>query len=206
MPKPLKKQITILASDPGKTNHAIAALKASCANGILKVEIVAVKMMWNRVEDFKQPLYPQIATYLKEVTDFQKQHLGAKPDVMIIERFMGRGLRGGLAEYVTLMLGAQVNYYGPLVSDDRLHVIGASLWKTAANRVFDLKALYATPKLSPHMLDAVLMGMWAAAKYYNVPTFKNLRSRLQRIRLAGRIGKVGDGTAIAKPGRKKAKR
>lgn len=92
--------------------------------------------------------------------DFLKQ-IKAKhnPDILCGERFMTRGIKGPTVESVNIMLGALENniVFWPRM----VKMIPAATWKNAVNRSgVDLKAEYKRTRVTPHQLDAVLIGLY----------------------------------------------
>jgi hypothetical protein len=89
---------------------------------------------------------------------------------LIAERFQARGSLSGISiEVVSFMLGlAEASF-----ANNTRFVI-ASQWKTAYNRSgLDLKALYKElwqkpHRITPHQIDAALIGMWIACKLRKV--------------------------------------
>lgn len=88
-----------------------------------------------------------------------------KPDGVIAERFMSRGLRGSLGEYIgamlTLIIDLTIFYHTKIKKVTPVIMpIAAVTWKNRVNKVFDLKHSYKICQTEPHELDATLMAFY----------------------------------------------
>ena len=151
----------IAAFDPGSKNFGVS---------IVDPHTLKIKAHWLNpytVQTLGDDKRPQIAGYKKFLRDMKRKH---KCTHLIAERFQARGSLSGISiEVVSFMLGlAEANFAG------NTRFVIASQWKTAYNRSgLDLKALYKELwqkpyRITPHQIDASLIGMWIACKLRKV--------------------------------------
>lgn len=161
------KTYVILAHDPGSVNYGYALVAGRVQGKRLKVRILESGKLTNTITQMKKRRLRtrQREAYVKEIEVLVKKY---KPDWMIAERYMTRGIRGLLVECVNSMLGSlEARVPIPCV------LVPAVTWKQEWNRTgLDLKALYKVVRTTPHQLDAVMMGIFAMLKILELPRQK----------------------------------
>jgi hypothetical protein len=151
----------IAAFDPGVKNFGVAVVDPHT------LKIIAHWLNPHTVQTLGDDKRIQITGYKKFLRDMKRKH-GCTH--MIAERFQVRGsLHGISTEAVSFMLGiAETNF------PNKTRFVIASQWKTAYNRNgLDLKALYKELwqkpyRITPHQIDASLIGMWIACRLRKV--------------------------------------
>ncbi len=145
----------IFSMDPGSTNYGMAIVEAT-PDG--KVRIVANSLCSNPVHDLTQ-FNEQRKAYIAEIDGWVELF---KPNGLVAERFLSRGLQGSLGEYVSCMIGFTAQKY------EHLSFLApmAATWKVPLQRrfSFDLKELYKQCGTTPHQLDACFIGIYALEK------------------------------------------
>jgi len=183
----LKKRPTIiLACDPGSKDYGIALLSADKDSG--KIEPIKVgKLPQKHTVTTLEELKEQFDSYRKGLDKFCGKH---KPDLVIIERFIARGIKGSLGERISYMLALTIDKY----EDAGIPVMAvlASSWKNSANTRLSmpLKDLYKRVShdgVESHELDAVLMGHYLWSKHSGCELFSGLKSMKHLTRLVQKI-------------------
>jgi hypothetical protein len=138
----------ILSLDPGSKNTGIAIV----AINKNKTQVVANSILTNPLYDLTKFLQ-QREIFREEIDNWIQTY---KPNGIIIERFQARGLLGSLGELVSIMIGIISERYSLPIK-----LVTASTWKNQWNRKFldyPLDDLYKKCKITPHQLDAILIG------------------------------------------------
>lgn len=168
-PRPRPPDLVIMAHDPGSVNYGFCVLRATAAPRnrvkitILKnghcPELVKVLKSGSAV---RTSLLKYRAWYMKIVREYKVQFL-------VAERFMTRGGKGPTIEAINMMLGTLV--CGPLPCK----LMPASQWKNSVTRAgVVLNEWYTWAKVSPHQLDACLIGVYQASTLYGHKGFDGL--------------------------------
>ena len=146
-----KHDFRILSVDPGTRNFGIACVGVR-GN---KVDIIANAVLTNPMYNIADNFPMQKKLFLDEIGMWLAMY---KPDAIIGERFMTRGLGGPLIEIVSMMNGM----LSMLIPDAPFKVISASTWKNKWNRRFktQLDQMYKRVRTTPHQLDAGLIGCY----------------------------------------------
>lgn len=165
----------ILSMDPGTRMFALAVIKAKDVDGALRYKVEGSNML-------------EAGKILKDMTKMQVgvnrflDYIGPTIESgitdIVIERFQARGNKGPTIECICCMIGAIAARYPHI----NMVTYTAATWKNAYNRVSDLKELYedhkglrkdkTLPHIQIHQLDATLMGLYHAAKHYNIKPFE----------------------------------
>lgn len=97
------------------------------------------------------------------------------------ERFQTRGIKGKSTELVSFMLGMLGLYCRQ--KNIKFNVTIAGTWKNRVNRCWPLDDLYVFGKelgLSPHEIDAILIGMTRGGRV-NPPSLENMKTLLKMV-------------------------
>ena len=164
----------IAAFDPGSKNFGVAIVDPE------SLKIVAHWLNPYTVRTLGDDKASQIAEYKKFLKSMRTRH---KCTHLIAERFQARGSLSGISiEVVSFMLGLAEHQF-----PNKSKFVIASQWKTAYNRSgdFNLKDLYRDlwqkpNRITPHQIDASLIGMWVACKMRRVklPGLRIVRAQL----------------------------
>lgn len=158
----------VLSMDPGSSNMGIAVTEYSYDHQSARVLCNAI--MKSPVKGIAKDLRKSRDRFLEEL------HLWIdlyKPDAMIIERYMSRGIRGSTGEEINIMIGAAITEF----KDIPTLLVSAATWKNDFRRQFpndqdNLKRLYKVCKTTPHQLDAVLQGLYLLKKGLDLDTIR----------------------------------
>lgn len=124
------------------------------------------------------PLEEAMALFLSVFEHLLDQY---KPDEVIAERFQPRGIKGKSTELVSFMLGIMALCCKR--RNIRFRVTIAGTWKNKVNRNYSIDLAYDFGKMlgiSPHEIDAILIGLTRAGKL-NPPPLAKLKRLLQLI-------------------------
>lgn len=158
----MNKDLVILAGDPGTKNFGLSVIKYK--NGDLDYpEILFCNFFKSPIQELKNETFNiQLLALNAEIQAIIEEF---KPNFIVLERFQGRGIRGSLAEKVSMSVMG-IAEMGNL-SNIKTRLITASQWKNFFNKnkfrkLVDVyshaKSLY---KLEPHLIDATFIGMYA---------------------------------------------
>ena len=105
---------------------------------------------------------------------------------------MSRGIRGGVAEAVSIMIGCLAS--ADMAADFKC--ITSASWKNRVNAVMDLKSFYkeiwAKPhRVAPHRLDSALMCLYVSDMNYGTTHIKDLKLKKNRVTLLRRLKDAG---------------
>lgn len=163
---------TIFSHDFGSANYGY---------GITQVKLVGDRILFRILENGLCPSTIRDLSSIKQrrterdgfvdwLTKIRDQH---NPDVLAGERYMTRGIKGPTIESVNIMIGAVEN--SPAFWPQMIKVIPAATWKNAVKRAgIDLKAEYKRVRVTPHQLDAVLIGLYIGFRGYGRKDFGDM--------------------------------
>ncbi len=155
------ESLVVMAHDPGSRNYGYSCVKATqIRGGKIKVSVLENGLCPVPVNQMKsgKTLREGLAAYKAWTSE-----LSAKYGVQFVvaERFMTRGGKGPTIEAVNMMLGALV------LGDVPCKVLPAAQWKNAMRRAdIDLAQWYRWAKVTPHQLDACLIGVYICSMLY----------------------------------------
>lgn len=155
------RSLIVMSHDPGSRNYGYGIVKATQLRGKrIKVQVLENGMCPVPINQLKsgRTLRRGLAAY-----KFWCQSLAAKYGIQFVvaERFMTRGGKGPTIESVNMMLGAL------MLGDVPCKVLPAAQWKNALRRAdIDLSYWYKWAKVTPHQLDACLIGIYICSMLY----------------------------------------
>lgn len=158
-----------IGHDPGRTNYAVCMIDARVIRGSVRAKILHSGFIKN-TPNFKD-LHASIYLYLKDVENVYMST--ALPEVVVVERFQGRGIKSSLLETVNLGLGAMVSDSLSKMATTKIITPTASSWKNALNRQVDLKQWYRRIRCTPHELDSCMIALYGAHKVVGITPFYN---------------------------------
>lgn len=158
----------IAAYDPGKDNFANSFVDVSLRGQKVKYELLHSCMIQHTVQDLTGDLTAQIKAFIREINVGVRKF---KPNSMIAERFMNRGMmKGASGEIVSIMIGRMT------ALNVHMTVIPSASWKNAFNRVQSLDHLYENVPFVPHVVDSLCIGLYHGCKQLNVKPYEFLSS------------------------------
>lgn len=158
---PRPPMLTVMAHDPGSANYGFAVVRAQTApRNRLKVTILKNGLCPDKVKVLKSGshLRASLLAYRKWYAQVVREY---NVQFLVAERFMTRGGKGPTIEAINMMLGVL------LCGDLPCKVMPASQWKNAVRRAgVELDDWYTWAKITPHQLDACLIGVYMASVLY----------------------------------------
>lgn len=155
------RSLTVMAHDPGSRNYGYSCVKATqVRNGKIQVSVLENGLCPVPINQMKsgKTLREGLAIYKRWTMELFDKH-GIQ--FVVAERFMTRGGKGPTIEAVNMMLGALV------LGDVPCKVLPAAQWKNALRRAdIDLSYWYKWAKVTPHQLDACLIGVYVCSMLY----------------------------------------
>lgn len=153
---------TILSIDPGVQNSAWTIIKIDF-NKPKQFKVITCGMFEHTIKDIRGQL--NINHITSELNDLYVKY---KPNVVIAERFMTRGHKGSIIEFVNIMLGIIIN------TIEYKYLLTAAQWKNMLNKKNSLTTIYDTYKLPDHVIDSIYIGIYGISKLLGKKPFFNL--------------------------------
>lgn len=192
------RSLTVMAHDPGSRNYGFSVVEATqVRGGKIKVSVLENGLCPVPINQMKS------GKTLREGLSVYKQwtlELFAKYGIQFVvaERFMTRGGKGPTIEAVNMMLGALV------LGDIPCKVLPAAQWKNAMRRAeIDLAYWYKWAKVTPHQLDACLIGVYVCSMLYGFKGVDALDLKKRMKSLVLEIEKTSGEKLINRQARKK---
>lgn len=164
---------TYLALDPGVNNFGLAVITGeySVSKSTITYSFLASEMLQHTLVEIKDSPKQQLSLFLRQIRKVCKEHT---VDAIIAERYQNRGIRGKTIEAVNMMLGSLL-----VCNTLPVTLITAATWKNACNRQLPLKDWYQAVKkpLTPHRLDAALIGLYGLQQEWQLTPFFNLSQK-----------------------------
>jgi hypothetical protein len=181
-----KEAKTCIAHDPGtkqktekdRGSYAYAVLRGNLnKRGMLNLVVIRNGTLPATVSQIKRGKehHSQLSRYLNlNKLMFEKY----RPDFFVAERFMTRGIKGMTVESVNMMLGALVSRVGIPYA-----LYPAVTWKVEIKKWgINLEKMYKIAAVSPHQIDAVMMGAFALSRSLGAKRTKlNVRLLIKQI-------------------------
>lgn len=177
----MTRSIVILANDPGTANYGFCVIRAtihgSRPNVRLEFAVLEHGLVRNTLRTLKNTrlLREELALYMSAMRKIKAKHA---PVVWVAERYMTRGIKGVTIELVSVMIGSMLGRYHKQM---RFRLIIAAEWKNQVNKLGDLKEFYKAMrpyKITPHQVDACLIGIYTAHKMVGLKGFEFLPSNI----------------------------
>jgi len=192
----------ILALDPGMRNYGYAVLEVLPG----KVRVLQCGRIFTTVTQLTNGLTDQFRAHAdtleKLLRDYSVTHL-------IIERYMSRRMGGVTIEAVNLMIGGAL--YASIKNKVFFRCIPSSQWKNASNRasatfLAEEYSVGKKEKITPHTIDAVMIGLFGISLIRKTVAFETHRMRTGVVvNLIKRSGMLDIGVLI-KPKKKTRRR
>lgn len=182
-----KTQVTILSCDPGSANFGIAIHRVTYTrNAKTGAYELDLKLLKNTLipRTLRSAAKGEFRNGMDNFSEFMGRVMDRfSPEVVCLERFINRGsISGSSAELVGMMVGA---LYEKVQGEVRSFLLyGASTWKSALKRtgtsteeIYEAlidKGVKPIVRLTPHQIDAVLIGIYAAHQLARLKGFEFL--------------------------------
>jgi hypothetical protein len=160
------KILRILSLDPGTSNFGYAVVDIRHNKGQVAARVLENGKCEHTVRTLKT------AKVMRAEMDQFELWLGGlvgqyAPDAVAAERYMTRGINGPTVECVNIMIG-QVLTLIPVP----FKIMPAATWKNGISRQdVDLKEQYKLTKVTPHQVDAAMIGVYTGCQAYGLKDF-----------------------------------
>ena len=161
------KKLRIVSFDPGVTNFAWSVLEVTRP---FHVKLIATGMIDDTLKDLTGSMLKNLAPFRGEVLEILEEY---SVDHMIMERFQARGMKGTTIELVNVMIGKLAAMWKKR-SHRSFKLVTAAQWKNEWNRRSDLKEFYKKASCAVHQVDAIGIGMYGAAYWFDEEPFKDI--------------------------------
>lgn len=169
-----KTFLRILSDDPGSKNYGRSVVLVSKGKkDRLRFKVKDVYLAEGMIQKLMGNVEDTIMDYMGTICQFEAEF--GPFDLYCAERFMSRGRFGGnLGELVSSMLTVNVIALECKVKT----LIAAVTWKGPFKKLWDLDQLYKMIRpAEPHVLDATLIGIYAAHIHLGLKPFEKLTER-----------------------------
>lgn len=163
----------ITSFDPGQLNFAFTKSRhrINPINNEHQYKITRAGHLYNTITVLKDCdlMAVQLFKYVEEIKD-----LIEGSDVVVIERFQGRGIKSGLTqETVNMMIGILAHLCANM--EIRFLLVNPSTWKNALNKHVPLKELYRVTWTTPHILDSCFIGFYGFFKESEMTPYEKIK-------------------------------
>jgi hypothetical protein len=160
------KILRLLSLDPGTANFGYAVVEVRHNKGQVAARVLENGKCEHTVRTLKT------AKIMREEMDQFELWLGGlvgqyAPQAVAAERYMTRGINGPTVECVNIMIGQVLT-----LVDLPFKIMPAATWKNAiSRREIDLKEQYKLTKVTPHQVDAAMIGIYTGCQAYGFKDF-----------------------------------
>lgn len=177
----MTKRLVVLANDPGTRSYGFAVIEARSVGGAnprLEFKVLEHGLVENTIRGLKdgQETKSESRSYMRVMNELIQEY---SPNLWAAERFSTRGIKGMTIELVCLMLGVVLGRFNHLA----FRYVIAAQWKNEANKAGDLKEFYKAfrkEKITPHQVDACMIGIYCAHRAAGLKGFEYLPKDLGR--------------------------
>ena len=156
--KAKSKGLRVIGMDPGSTNYGVFVGDIVGKQKVESFIPIESSYIIHTLKGIKSG--PDLHLFTKEIKELFEHY---QPDVVCIERFVSRGLRGSEAEKIGMMNGiistVAENMKGRKTPTVRF--VMAATWKNRYNKLRDLKEDYKKIPLTNHQWDAAMIALFA---------------------------------------------
>jgi Holliday junction resolvasome RuvABC endonuclease subunit len=158
--------LRLLSLDPGTANFGWAVVEVRHNKGQVAARVLENGKCEHTVHTLKN------AKEMREEMLQFELWLGLimgqyEPQAATAERFMTRGINGPTVECVNIMIGQVLT-----LVDLPFKIMPAATWKNAISRSgVDLKEQYKLTKVTPHQVDAAMIGIYTGCQAYGFKDF-----------------------------------
>lgn len=162
-------QMRILALDPGTANFGFAVIDLRHSRGKTAFRVLENGKCLHTVKTLKmgKVMGEEMALFELWLGDLVARY---SPNAVAAERFMTRGINGPTVECVNIMIGMALTLVGR-----PFKIMPAATWKNCVSRQgVDLKEQYKKTQVTPHQVDAALIGVYTGCQAYRLEQFGDL--------------------------------
>jgi Holliday junction resolvasome RuvABC endonuclease subunit len=159
----------ILSLDPGTTNFGYGVLDVRHKDSQTSFRVLENGKCPFTVKTLKtaKVMGDEMALYELWLGDLVARYA---PDAVAAERFMTRGINGPTVECVNIMIGITLSLMGK-----PFKIMPAATWKNAVTRQgVDLKEQYKKTMVTPHQVDACMIGLYTGCQAFRLDQFGDL--------------------------------
>ena len=163
----ITKPLVVAGWDMGSKNTAASVIHVYSKGPVIsRIERISSEMITPLINDLTQT--GEASAFFQFTKAVLKWINKYKPDIVMCERFISRGLRGSIGEKVTYMLGIIATICRR--KNIKFILVSAQSWKnTFCRRHFSkdkLEAMYlAVRKKNAHLVDSFLIAVFAAGGF-----------------------------------------
>ena len=175
-------KLTIIGLDPGQKNFSLTVQTVSKKKlSIKKTSIIphTIENLKNNPEKNKN--LPEFIEQFKSFIGYTNEILNYwKPDIVCIERFQGRGIKGSLGETINYMISCWV--FCSVSIGTETYIVTPAEWKNKfeKNYVLSLKNFYSNAEangIPNHCVDSFLIGNYSLSLALNNKPFYFLSNK-----------------------------
>lgn len=159
----------ILSLDPGTVNFGFAVVDIRHKRGKTSFRVLENGKCEQTVKTLKtaKTMREEMALYEMWLGDLVARY---GPQAIAAERYMTRGINGPTVECVNIMIGMTLT-----LVEKPFKIMPAATWKNAVTRQgVDLKAAYKKTMVTPHQVDAALIGVYTGCQAFKLNQFGDL--------------------------------
>lgn len=159
----------ILSLDPGTVNYGFAIVDIRHKHGKTAFQVLENGKCERTVKTLKSAkvMREEMALYEMWLGDLVARY---QPHAVAAERYMTRGIKGPLVECVNIMIGMTLT-----LIEKPFKIMPAATWKNAVSRQgVDLKAQYKVVGVTPHQVDAAMIGVYTGCQAFGLNQFGDL--------------------------------
>ena len=167
-------KLTVIGLDPGQKNFSLTVQTVSKKKlSIKKTSIIpyTIENLKNKPQKEKNRNLPEFIEQFKDFVSYTDEILNYwKPDIVCIERFQGRGIKGSLGERINYMISCWI--IKSLSFGTEVYIITPAEWKNKfdKNYVLSLKNFYNNAEangIPNHCVDSFLIGNYSISLALN---------------------------------------
>ncbi|QJT71070.1 hypothetical protein GR11A_00032 [Vibrio phage vB_VcorM_GR11A] len=195
----------VLSFDPGKYNFAYSYTEHKVSGGRVKTRVLETGLMQvplDKLDDaeFSRQCYDFKVEFTGMLRRFSREF--GEINLITLERYMGRGtMVGTTIEVCGIMIGLITSAVHDRGLAASIQLVTSAIWKNAFNRINTdaqeelgkkkttqyLHLSYNLCRTSAHELDAVLIGLYGAYKYFGKKPYETQASEKERDRLLSKV-------------------
>ncbi len=167
-----RPSLRVLGLDPGTTNFGWSVIEVSDRLG---VKVLGVGLVKNTIKGLTGNLEQDYRAFKDEIYSLLMEQ---RPNVIVAERFMSRGMKGTTIEAVNIMIGGLMSISQEEGPDDT-RLVTAAQWKNELNKVVNLETVYQTCKpLTAHECDSMMIALYRASLVFGHLPFEKMSQKV----------------------------
>jgi len=154
--------VTIIGLDPGSKNFGVFVGKLYGTDRLQRIKVLHSSMLQHTIHDLKtETLDRTIERFLDELGYLYDKY---RPDIVVVERFQARGIKGSINETVNMMIGMilmqALQAYCEVIPV--VKPCTPASWKVKIKKSINLEVLYKEAKavgILPHQIDSAMLAI-----------------------------------------------